>query len=132
GRDQGAGLTIPRMVDDTIEVSDYVRKRLGKRKVVLLGWSWGSLLGIEAVHKRPELYSAYIGTGQLVSGKENEAVGYAELLKRARARGDAATVAKLREIGRPPYDNNEELGTERRLLQPYTPKPEQDALAATA
>ncbi len=132
GREAGIGLTIPRMVDDTIEVSDYVRKHLGKRKIVLLGWSWGSLLGIEAVHKRPDLYSAYIGTGQLVSGKENEAVGYAELLKRAQARHDAATVAKLKEIGPPPYDNNDELGTERRLLQPYTPKPEQDAFAQTA
>ena len=61
-----ATMTIDRMVDDGIEVAEYLKSHLGKDKVILLGHSWGTVLGIKMIQKRPELFSAYIGTGQEV------------------------------------------------------------------
>jgi len=123
----GEGLTIPRMTEDTIELSDYLRKHLHKKKIVLLGWSWGSILGVEAAHARPDLFSAYIGTGQLVDGRDNEAVGYASLLKRAEASHDDATVKTLRDIGPPPWADSSKTATEREALIAYTPPRENAA-----
>lgn len=127
GRDASQGLSVPQMTADTIELAQYLRDRLHKKKIVLLGWSWGSILGIEAVHARPDLFAVYVGTGQLVSGRENESVGYSSLLARAEAAHDTATVAKLKEIGPPPYATTAKMLTERGLLGPYTPLPERDA-----
>jgi proline iminopeptidase len=114
-------LSIARMVADTIEVAEYLCRRLGKSKIVLLGWSWGSILGIEAIHARPDLFAAYVGTGQFVEGEANEAVGYTALLARAEAANDTKTVTKLKKIGPPPYPTRRKLIAERRLLPKYTP-----------
>lgn len=130
GGNAGTGLTIARMTADTNEVAEYLRKRLVKKKIILLGWSWGSILGIEAIHARPDLYSAYVGTGQFVSGQENESVGYASLLARAKAANDAKTVKALTDIGPPPYSNNDKMGVERQNLIPYTPPAERAAFAS--
>jgi pimeloyl-ACP methyl ester carboxylesterase len=130
GGNASTGLSIAQMTKDTNEVADYLRKRLGKKKVILLGWSWGSILGIEAIHARPDLYSAYVGTGQFVSGVENEAVGYASLLARAKAAKDEATVKALTDIGPPPYDSNDKMGIERKNLIPYTPPAERAAFGS--
>ncbi|MFZ0298589.1 MAG: alpha/beta fold hydrolase, partial [Candidatus Sulfotelmatobacter sp.] len=39
-------LTLERMVDDAEEMVDWTRKELGKKKIFVLGHSWGSYLGI--------------------------------------------------------------------------------------
>src|SRR5215469_12087241 len=49
-------MTVERMADDGIEVSEFVRNHLHKDKIVLLGFSWGSILGIHMIQKRPDLF----------------------------------------------------------------------------
>jgi pimeloyl-ACP methyl ester carboxylesterase len=39
-------MTLDRMVDDAIEVAEHVCGRLSQRKVILVGQSWGSFLGV--------------------------------------------------------------------------------------
>lgn len=58
---------LDRVVNDAIELSEYVLKKLGKRKLVLVGQSTGSLLGLKVAQRRPDLFYAYVGTAQLVS-----------------------------------------------------------------
>ena len=43
GRAIPPDLSIAGMVEDGIEVSEWLRRRLGKAKIVLVGWSWGSI-----------------------------------------------------------------------------------------
>ena len=56
-----------RLIDDTIALTDYVLKKLGKKKLVLVGQSAGTVLGLEVVQRRPDLFYAFGGTGQVVS-----------------------------------------------------------------
>jgi pimeloyl-ACP methyl ester carboxylesterase len=49
-------MTVEQMADDGIEVSEFVRNHLHKDKIVLLGFSWGSILGIHMIQKRPDLF----------------------------------------------------------------------------
>ena len=95
-------MNIARYVRDGLTVTDWVRKRLDVDKVVLVGTSWGSLLGVEMVHRRPELFSYYVGTSQPVGTKGN-LVGYQLGLKAARERGDQVAVDALTKVGQPPY-----------------------------
>lgn len=108
-KDKDVGpLTIARYVRDGIAVAEWSRKRFGADKVVLLGSSWGSLIGLEMVAQRPELFSAYVGTSQPVGSKGN-LLGYQLGLQAARDRGDEAAVAALTRVGAPPYSRFEDF-----------------------
>lgn len=58
-------LSVSQMVDDTCEVAQLMRARFGGRRIVLVGHSWGTYLGMLAVQRHPELFSAYVGVGQV-------------------------------------------------------------------
>jgi pimeloyl-ACP methyl ester carboxylesterase len=125
GTDAGA-VTIERFVRDGIAVAEYARKRLGKDKLVLLGNSWGTLLGLEMVQKRPDLFSAYVGTSQAVSGLRGGRIGYELGLKAARDRNDPKAIEALERIGPPPYRKFEDF----LVRQQYTNPPGLPASAA--
>jgi pimeloyl-ACP methyl ester carboxylesterase len=72
--------------------------------------------------RRPELFHALVGTGQVVDSGRNEAVGYAALLARVRAAGDARSEAALVRLGPPPWTMRQTM-TERRILIGRHPPP---------
>ncbi|TFW11398.1 alpha/beta fold hydrolase, partial [Massilia arenosa] len=41
-------LTIDRYVQDAIAIAEHVRTRFGKRKIILMGHSWGTTVGLQA------------------------------------------------------------------------------------
>jgi proline iminopeptidase len=100
-----ASLTVRQAVSDTIEVTQYLRARFGESRIYLVGSSWGSLLGVLAAQQRPELFHAYVGTGQMVDPAETDKRMYAESVAYAKRVGDAKFAARLRAIGAPPYTN---------------------------
>jgi pimeloyl-ACP methyl ester carboxylesterase len=96
------GLSLSRFVSDAVEVTEYLLKRFGRKKLVLMGFSWGSLVGILAASKAPSLYSAYIGVGQIADQRLSERDAYAQTLEKARRAGDQGSVAPLEKLGPPP------------------------------
>jgi pimeloyl-ACP methyl ester carboxylesterase len=98
-------MTIERMVQDGVEVSEFLTKHLDKKKIVIVGGSWGSILGIYMAHARPDLFYAYVGTAQLVNIRKNDAASYARVLEMARAAGDQQAITALTSIGPPPWDS---------------------------
>jgi pimeloyl-ACP methyl ester carboxylesterase len=97
-------MTLERMTQDGIEIAEFLKKHLHKDKIVLEGGSWGSVLGIRMAHARPDLFSAYFGTAQVVNWHANLAAGYARVLELARAAKDQPAVDALTAIGPPPWD----------------------------
>lgn len=98
-------LTFDNAVSDTLEVTNYLRHRFGRdtAKVYLVGNSYGTLLGVRAVQQHPELYAAFVGTGQMVSPRETDRIIYTDTLAWARRTGNSDMTEKLRAIGPPPY-----------------------------
>ena len=96
------------MVSDGIAVSEYLHRRLPANKLVIVGHSWGSILGSKMALARPDLYAAYVGTGQATSSAaQRQAWLYAYLLDRAAAAHDAKGLAELRgQAGPPPWPDN--------------------------
>ena len=97
-----ARLSLGQLVDDTLALSRYLRKRFGT-PLVLMGHSWGSIVGLLAAEKEPSLYCGFISTGQIVNFSKGAAITYAALLDEARRRADAAAVQTLTGLGPPPY-----------------------------
>jgi len=100
-----ASVTVGRMVLDGIEVVEHIRARLHKPKVVLVGLSWGSNVGVQMVRARPDLFYAYVGTGQAVNQRKYRPLAYEQLLADARERNDRRAIHELEANGPPPYDS---------------------------
>ena len=96
-------ITVDRMVQDGIELSEYLRKHLGKEKIIIVGHSFGSILGLGMVRARPELFYAYVGTGQVADETKNYAVAYDALLQKAKTSGNQQAFDELSRVGPPPY-----------------------------
>ncbi|NYZ64153.1 alpha/beta hydrolase [Luteimonas deserti] len=101
-------LTIDRYVSDAIELVDWLRATYGKRKVVLVGHSWGTVIGMRVLVEAPERLHAYVGIGQIIHPWTDEALGYAYALEAARADGNAGAVRELETLA--PYPGTDLRG----------------------
>ncbi len=60
-----SNLSINLLVDDLLALTDYVRDELKTDKIILVGHSFGTMVGIKAAYQAPEKYLFYIGIGQV-------------------------------------------------------------------
>ena len=95
-------LTTEQLIADVDAVAHHLLVRFHREKLYLVGHSWGSLLGINAITDHPDRYYAYIGIGQFVNAIEQERISCISrwLLQRT---GNTAGYAKLAALGEPPY-----------------------------
>lgn len=95
--------TLAGAVADTIELTVHLRDRFDADRIYLVGQSWGTTLGVLAVTQRPDLYHAFVGTGQMVSQRATDRIFYDDTLAWAARTGDDRLVAQLEASGPPPY-----------------------------
>lgn len=57
---------------DLDELVDYLCRRFGRDKVIIVGHSYGTAVGSRYALTHPEKVAAYVGVGQLVSAAEGE------------------------------------------------------------
>jgi pimeloyl-ACP methyl ester carboxylesterase len=115
-------LTIERMAADGTELTAYMVRHLKTKKIILFGGSWGTVLAVHMAKTRPDLFVAYVGTGQMVSHKENDVASYRKLIELARAAGDAKTLQTIEALGEPPWTDPRALGILRRATRTYEAK----------
>ena len=126
-------LTTKQAVADTIALTNYLRQRFDERKIYLFGESGGSIIGVLAVQQHPELYHAWIGSGQMVNPRETDRRIYHDLLAYAATHHDTGLASTLRGYGPPPYTSvyayGYVMGQYDKLAGDYTePKAYRDAL----
>jgi pimeloyl-ACP methyl ester carboxylesterase len=114
------------IIDDGVQVAQYLRAHLGKQKIIVMGESWGSALALEMVRARPELFYAYVGTGQAVDMRRAEVLSYRMLLERVRAQHDEAALRQLAAIGPPPYASAASRMAEQQVLGEQMAKAESE------
>ena len=113
GAASASTITPDRMAQDGIELSELLKKRLHKDKIVLVGHSWGSVLGFFMVRARPELFYAFVGTGQVAAEfARSSAVAYAALVERASRDGNSQPLRELKEVGPPPYKDGKSFAVQ--------------------
>lgn len=111
-----SSMTVEQFISDLDELIETVCARLGKKKVVLFGHSWGSVLGTLHAARFPEKVAAYVGSGQYGDWAAAEGASYAIALQEAERLGNRRALDGLRAIGPPPYSASSLL-KERTWLQ---------------
>lgn len=89
-------MTFEQLTSDAIEVSNYLRKRFGKEKIYLMAHSGGTIIGIQATAKAPQLYHAYVGMGQITQQAASEKIAYQYMLKQYAALGNKKALNALK------------------------------------
>ncbi len=119
----GPTLTFERMIADALEMVNWARRILRKKKVTVLGHSWGSYLGLELATRYPEMLDAYLGVGQLTNGPESERRGWKFAMRQAQRAGNTRAIRELQSIApyfaRAKVPTLEQIYTQRRWLDYY-------------
>jgi pimeloyl-ACP methyl ester carboxylesterase len=127
-----ADVTKDRMAQDGIEVAELVRTRLRHAKVTMVGVSWGSGLGVRMALLRPDLFAAYVGSGQSVNQGRFRQVAYAQLLEEARRRNNQRAITELEANGPPPYNSISKATVHTRWANRFEPgQPSTTSLIST-
>lgn len=103
-----AGVTLEKQIADGIDLSEQLRRRFPKQKLILLGHSWGSVVATGMAQQRPDLFDAYVGTGQVAAWADTVQFQFDFLKQRYKEKGDAAALATLEAIGKPDPRNVEQ------------------------
>lgn len=98
-------MTAEQLVSDTLEVTNYLRKRFGQEKIYLLGHSYGSFIGIQAAARSPQLYKSYIGMSQVARQFESEKLAYKYMIEYYSKAGDKGMLQKLEKFPIPEMDS---------------------------
>ena len=101
GKSYAAGVAAPNLsvnqeIEDTINLIDQLRERFHQQKIYLVGFSYGTYLGILVAQRVPERLHAYVGIGQLAcSEEENRKIQDEWLLKQASGAHDREAMDEL-------------------------------------
>jgi len=112
-------LVLEQLRDDGVEVARYAAKRFGKRKVILMGGSWSSVLGVHMAKSNPAMFCGYISSSQVVGNAVSQRGSFDATLALARAAKDADSIARLEAIGPPPWTDPRSPGIIRRVMRKY-------------
>jgi pimeloyl-ACP methyl ester carboxylesterase len=104
-------LDVEQFVSDTRELTDLLLKRFNAQKLLLVGHSWGSLVGTLAVARDPDKFFAYIGISQFADAPESERMMYRWALEQAEQTSHVQAARKLKRIGLPPYESVRDFRT---------------------
>ena len=115
-------LTAELMAEDGIALTKYLLKYLNKEKIIVVGTSWGSILGTKMVLKNPELFQAYVGHSQFVNFSDNISAAYEKVQELAQKENDTENLDMLNAIGPPPYESAKTLGQLLRVIKKYEAK----------
>lgn len=83
------------LVSDAIELIDYLRTRFGRDRIVLVGQSWGSLLGLEVAKRAPDRLFVLATIGQATAWEGMFEYTKQSLIDLARETGDTDLEAAM-------------------------------------
>jgi len=105
---------ISQYVSDAIEVAEAIRRKYGARKLILMGHSWGTVVGMKAALARPDLFYAYVGIGQVINTRTNEKLSFEYGLEQAKKANKTEAVKELESIA--PYPGTTPITRERIII----------------
>lgn len=84
---------------DTIALIEMLAAEFGRERIVLVGQSWGTVLALEVARARPDLLDIVVLQGLAANWLASADIVYHWYLAEAERRGDAAEMARLKDVG---------------------------------
>ncbi len=109
-------VTLQQIANDGVDLARYLCRTLGKKKIVVRCHSWGSLVGVHMVQQAPQLFAAYVGTGQMADFHAGALIQYRLILARARRDRDVAELNALQALGPADPANERQYSAYRKYL----------------
>lgn len=100
-KSKGTDISVEVLISDLKATIKYLNGKYKTSKVILVGHSWGTVLGTESVKKYPEDVLAYVGMGQIVSLVKGAKAVYERLGVVISNAGNYADVIKYKNIQSP-------------------------------
>jgi pimeloyl-ACP methyl ester carboxylesterase len=85
-------------VNDLLELTKYIKDYLDVDKIILVGHSWGSYIGMLAVNRESDNYLAFVGIGQVVDPIKSEQYTYDMIMEMLEEKNDIANIQYLESI----------------------------------
>lgn len=111
-------LTLDLYFQDTEEVVNYLLKRFSKKKIYLVGFSWGGFLGLHFANEHPYLLHAYISVSSMIYQDSSEQMTLALLKEKARISGDKNALHEISTI-EIPFTSWKQLYLQRKWTNHY-------------
>jgi len=112
-------LTIEILITDLKQVICYIKEKYQTDKVILLGQSWGTVLGTQYILKYPDDVLCYIGTGHCIDTRSETKIIYAKLKEVIESKGNKKDAKKLMNMQNLPtmkVDDKNYVATETRFF----------------
>ena len=106
-------MNLNQFVEDTDVIVEYLTERFHTDKVLIVGTSWGTIVGTKYSMQHPKKVAAYIGISQFVNFKENQIRARDWLLNIAKSNDNEKMLKDLESFGEPLYIGK----TEERLMK---------------
>lgn len=91
-----SSVTLENIMNDTHEVTRYLKERFGKEKIFIMGFSGGTHFALRAAERFPEDYYALINMAQTVTDSSDcDTLMYGFMKDVFSSRGDEASLKKL-------------------------------------
>jgi pimeloyl-ACP methyl ester carboxylesterase len=118
GEMKGKKLLFDDLVKDALSLTELLTSTYHKKKIFLIGHSFGTLIGVEAISRRPDLYRAYLGVGQIVNSIDQENISREFVIEHLKSDGNTKAIQELQAIGCAPYKNTKhDMFLERQYLK---------------
>ena len=88
-------MTTDRFIEDTLQVTDYLKERFGQDKIYIMGHSFGTYVALNTVDRHPENYIAYLAMSQTCDQHQSELTAYDYMRNRYEELGDRSMVRQF-------------------------------------
>lgn len=97
-------LTVKLYENDTHQLVTALLKQFHQKKLFIMGWSWGTVLGFYMADKHPEQVYAYMAVSPAVNQWESERISLNELKQKAMQQKNKRAIAELAKV-KIPFEN---------------------------
>jgi len=74
-------MNLEQFISDSCEVVKYLLDKFSKKKLVLMGYSWGSILGMNLIKRYPQYFEMYFGMSQVVDTEKSTELIYKKIIR---------------------------------------------------
>jgi len=91
-------LTLEILIADLKQTISYIKEKYETDRIILLGQSWGTVLGTQYILKYPDDVICYIGTGHVIDERRSMKIGYDKLKEVIENKGNKKDIRKITEM----------------------------------